>query len=185
MSSGTPVTLTTVSGGTIQATVFDLTLGFGGTLNVVNVPVAFTDSTNQFLIGRLGFLNQVSVTFDSTGQTICLNAGSPAVGSSSGGSGTGSGDTGSGGQCSTADDDDPDGDGDDCGQTTDSGDSGDSGTSGSENFLGITTATIGGAMSGLPMFLTMIPVIALFGMFFVEMGKVPRRIAGRHSGRGR
>ena len=176
MSDGTPLSLTTVSGGTIQATVFHLTLSFGGSLQVVNVPVAFTDSTNQFLIGRVGFLNQVSVTFDSTAQTICLDAGSPA---SSGASGGGSGDNG--GQCSTADDDDPDGDADDCGQSSAS----DTGGSGSEYFLGITTTTVGGAMSGLPMILTMIPVVALGGMVFIGMVRVPRRVFGSRSSRRR
>src|SRR5260370_33015841 len=165
MSDGTPLSLTTVGGGTIQATVFHLTLSFGGSLQVVNVPVAFTDSTNQFLIGRVGFLNQVSVTFDSNAQTICLDAGSPA---SSGGSGSGSGSSG-GGQGMTADQDGPDGDADDCGQSSGS----DTGDSGSEDFLGITTTTLGGAMSGLPMILTMIPVVARGGMVFIAMVGCP------------
>src|SRR6266567_1641233 len=101
LTDGTPVTLTGVGGTSIQAYVFHLTLSFGGTLQVVNVPVAFTDSTNQFLIGRLGFLDQVSATIDSSGQTVCFATGSPGTTSppcssgeesSCGGTGDGDGD---------------------------------------------------------------------------------------------
>src|SRR6266568_5328885 len=119
LTDGTPVTLTGVGGTSIQAYVFHLTLSFGGTLQVVNVPVAFTDSTNQFLIGRLGFLDQVSATIDSSGQTVCFATGSP---------GTTSPPCSSGEESSCGGTGDGDGDGDDSGSGGDSGDSGDSGS---------------------------------------------------------
>jgi len=89
------------------------------------------------------------------------------------------------------DEDDPDGDGDDCGQTggADSGDSGaaddDDDSSGSSDFLGISTTTTGGALSGLPVMLTMIPLAALAGIVFAGMVRAPRRIVSKRSNRGR
>ncbi len=168
LTDGTHVTLTGVGGTQIQAYVFHLTLNFGGTLKVVNVPVAFTDSTNQFLIGRLGFLNQVTVTLDSSGHTICFNAAS--------GTG-GAGGTGCGGAGEV--DGDGDYDGDHCGDTGDSGSGDDDGGNSDEDFLGVFTGTSGQTVSGLPMLFTMVPLIALAGIASVEFVRVPLRIRSR------
>ncbi len=164
VNSGTPVTLTGVGSTSISAHVFYLTLTLGGSLTVANVPVAITDSTNQFLIGRMGFLGQVGVSIDPSGQNMCFT-------STSSGSGTGSG-------CQSAsDDDDGDsddrdscdngtgdsgsGDNDDTGDTGDSddGDSGDSGAN--EDYLQPVGGTTGGVFSGAPMLLITTPLLGL------------------------
>ena len=176
LTDGTPVTLTGVGGTSIQAYVFHLTLSFGGTLQVVNVPVAFTDSTNQFLIGRLGFLDQVSATIDSSGQTVCFATGSP---------GTTSPPCSSGEESSCGGTGDGDGDGDDSGSGGDSGDSGDSG-SGGEDFLGLYTAPSGGVVSGLPVLFTLVPLVGLAAVASMVIVSAPRKMRARKpKGRGR
>jgi len=160
LNSGTPVTLTGAGGTRISAHVFYLTLNLGGSLQIANVPVAITDSTNQFLIGRMGFLGQVGASIDPSGQNMCFTSTSTSSGPS--------------GSCQAASDDDGDSDdGDSCGSGTgdsgsddnddtgdsDDGDSDDSAAN--EDYLVPVGGTTGGAFSGAPMLLISTPLIGL------------------------
>ncbi len=172
IADGASVTLTGVGGTAIQAHVFHLTMSFGGTMQIVNVPVAFTDSANQFLIGRLGFLDQVNVTFDSSGQTMCFNAGSDSSSSTCG--------QDEGSDCRETGDCDGDHDEDDVGCSDDSGDD----ETGEEDFLGVVSSFIvgsSGTVSGLSMVLTLVPLVGLAGAAFVGLIRAPRRIMSRKS----
>lgn len=173
LTDGTPVTLTDLGGNPVQAYLFNLNLKIGGSLQVVNVPVAISTSASQFLIGRLGFLSQVSVTIDSSAQTVCFTAVTPA------------------GQCDSNEEScggtcDGDGDEDDSGCTGDHGDTGDSDDGDSEeDYLGLATSTSGGAVSGLPILLTAVPFLALALVGMMGIIKAPLRVRSRNPKRRR
>jgi PKD repeat protein len=152
LTDGVPVTITDLGGPSFQAYLFNLNLEIGGTLQVVNVPVAISNSATQFIIGRQGFLTQVSVTIDSSAQTVCFTANTPSSSCDTEAS-----------TCGGTPDGDGDGDNDHMGQTgsqsEDSGDndeSGDTGDASADLFAGSS-----GTVSGLPVVLTIVPLIAL------------------------
>jgi len=133
LTSGTPITLKGVGGTRVQGYVFHLTLEFGGTLRVVNVPVALTDSVDKFVIGKRGFLNQVSVSIDQTTETICFTA-SPS------GQGCTTTQTVSGAHCNNGT----------TGPTSSTNNQG-------LGFLGVFTVS-SGVISGLPMLFMLVPL---------------------------
>ena len=183
LNSGTPVTLTGVGGTSITAHVFHLTLNLGGSLQVANVPVAITDSTDQFLIGRLGFLGQVGVSIDPSGQTICFTAAGAASGTGTGCQGALDGDGDTDGDHCDETTGGSGGDGDDGGDTTDSNNE-DNGQSGDQNSFQPLGGTSGGAFSGVPMLFVTIPLMGLALVAGRGIVSAPLKTKPKTSGRG-